>query len=126
MKSKSRNGLTSLTAAVSLAIASSAAFAGPNAQLTLSDDASDEARSAFTAWVAGEKVQGKMEKCFGISLAGENDCKAGKGTSCEGTSTIDFQGNSWSLAPQGTCNFIQTPAGPGSLEPLGRSLPEGA
>lgn len=46
----------------------------------------------------------KMEKCFGISKAGQNDCAAGPGTSCAGTSTIDFQGNAWKLAPAGTCD----------------------
>ena len=43
------------------------------------------------------------EKCFGVSLAGENDCAAGPGTSCAGTSTVDYQGNAWSLVPAGTC-----------------------
>lgn len=26
-----------------------------------------------------------MEKCFGVALAGQNDCKAGEGTTCAGT-----------------------------------------
>lgn len=67
----------------------------------------------------------KMEKCYGVALAGENDCAAGPGTSCEGTSTIDYQGNSWSLAPAGTCEDIELPDGrSGSLEPLDRDLPD--
>lgn len=65
-----------------------------------------------------------MEKCYGVALAGENDCAAGPGTSCEGTSTVDYQGNAWSLVPAGTCEDIETPAGNGSLEPLDRNLPE--
>jgi len=52
---------------------------------------------AFTAAaafaVAAPASAGGMEKCFGVSLAGENDCAAGPGTSCEGTSTVDYQGN---------------------------------
>lgn len=43
------------------------------------------------------------EKCFGVALKGKNDCKAGAGTSCAGTSKIDHQGNAWSLVPKGTC-----------------------
>lgn len=43
------------------------------------------------------------EKCFGVALKGKNDCKAGAGTTCAGTSKIDHQGNSWSLVPKGTC-----------------------
>jgi uncharacterized membrane protein len=44
-----------------------------------------------------------MEKCYGVALKGKNDCKAGAGTSCAGTSKIDHQGNSWSMVPKGTC-----------------------
>ncbi len=65
----------------------------------------------------------KMEKCYGVALAGENDCAAGPGTSCEGTSTVDYQGNAWSLVPAGTCESIELPGGRvGSLEPLDRDL----
>ncbi len=61
-----------------------------------------------------------MEKCYGISLAGANDCAAGPGTSCAGTSTIDYQGNAWKLVPAGTCTTIDTPHGKGSLEEVER------
>lgn len=57
-----------------------------------------------------------QEKCYGVALAGKNDCKAGEGTTCAGTSTIDYQSNAWKLVPKGTCNSIQTPHGTGSLE----------
>lgn len=43
------------------------------------------------------------EKCYGVALAGQNDCAAGEGTTCAGTSTIDYQGNAWKLVPAGTC-----------------------
>ncbi len=72
------------------------------------------------AAMAGEK----MEKCYGVALAGENDCAAGPGTSCEGTSTVDYQGNAWSLVPEGTCEEIEVDTGTGSLEALDRDLPE--
>ena len=57
-----------------------------------------------------------MEKCFGVALAGKNDCAAGKGTSCAGTSTVDYQGNAWTLVKKGTCEKIDTPLGKGSLK----------
>jgi len=63
---------------------------------------------------------GEMEKCYGIALKGQNDCAAGPGTTCAGTSKVDYQGNSWKLAPKGTCTTIQTPFGPGSLMPITR------
>ncbi len=66
----------------------------------------------------------KMEKCYGVALAGENDCAAGAGTSCEGTSTVDYQGNAWSLVPAGTCESIDVGDGrTGSLDELDRDLP---
>ncbi|GED21172.1 BufA1 family periplasmic bufferin-type metallophore [Halomonas halmophila] len=61
-----------------------------------------------------------MEKCYGVALAGENDCKAGPGTTCAGTSTVDYQGNAWTLVPEGSCTSIETPHGNGSLEPIER------
>jgi uncharacterized membrane protein len=68
--------------------------------------------------------EGDKEKCYGVAKAGENGCHAGPGTSCAGTSTIDYQGNSWSLVPKGTCLTIELPGGrKGSLEPLKRDLP---
>jgi uncharacterized membrane protein len=60
------------------------------------------------------------EKCFGVSLAGKNDCAAGPGTTCAGTSKVDYQGNAWTLVPKGTCLTISTPFGPGSLQALKR------
>ena len=55
------------------------------------------------------------EKCFGIALKGQNDCAAGAGTTCAGTSVIDYQKNAWKLVPAGTCTAIGTPDGHGSL-----------
>ena len=57
-----------------------------------------------------------VEKCYGIALAGKNDCQAGAGTSCAGTSKMDYQANAWKNVPAGTCVSIQTPKGMGSLE----------
>jgi len=76
--------------------------------------------AAFTALAAGPAVAAGMEKCYGIALKGQNDCKAGEGTTCAGTSTINYQGNAWKLVPEGTCVTTQTPFGPGSLEEIKR------
>ncbi|MEQ3747884.1 MAG: DUF2282 domain-containing protein [Celeribacter sp.] len=70
------------------------------------------------------KSDAEMEKCFGVSLAGENDCAAGPGTTCAGTSTMDYQGNAWTLVPAGTCADIELPEDRmGSLEALERDVP---
>ncbi len=52
-----------------------------------------------------------QEKCFGVSLAGQNDCAAGPGTTCAGSSTVDYQGNAWTLVPTGTCDTMELPGG---------------
>jgi uncharacterized membrane protein len=83
------------TLAATLAIASAAGLAAP---------ASAQTRPA-------------MEKCYGVSLAGKNDCAAGPGTSCAGTSKVNYQGNAWKLVKAGTCTAIKTPKGNGSLKP---------
>ncbi|MEL0585786.1 MAG: DUF2282 domain-containing protein [Candidatus Thiodiazotropha sp. (ex. Lucinoma kazani)] len=54
----------------------------------------------------GVASAGDSEKCFGVAKAGKNDCKAGPGTSCAGTSTTDAQGNAWMLVLEGTCEKI--------------------
>jgi uncharacterized membrane protein len=66
------------------------------------------------------------EKCFGVALAGQNDCAAGAGTTCAGTSKVDYQGSEWKLVPAGTCLTMTLPGGrTGSLTPLDRDLPQG-
>lgn len=82
-----------LTAALSLAAAAQA------------DDMKKDAKQA-------------MEKCYGVAMAGKNDCAAGPGTTCAGTATMDYQGNAWTYVPAGTCTTIKTPKGMGSLEPI--------
>lgn len=73
---------------------------------------------AATAAVASPvKPQPNKDKCYGISLAGKNDCAAGAGTTCAGTSKVDYQGNAWKSVPQGTCVTMKTPKGTGSLTP---------
>jgi uncharacterized membrane protein len=70
-----------------------------------------------------------MEKCFGVALAGQNDCAAGPGTTCAGTSKVDYQGNAWKLVPEGTCLTMELPAAAdgtprmGALEALMRDIP---
>jgi uncharacterized membrane protein len=60
---------------------------------------------------------GKMEQCYGVALKGKNDCYAGAGTTCAGTSTVNYQGNAFKVVPTGTCVKMHTPKGLGSLTP---------
>ncbi|MFZ0496296.1 MAG: DUF2282 domain-containing protein [Methylocella sp.] len=57
------------------------------------------------------------EKCYGVALKGQNDCAAGAGTSCAGTSKVDYDGKIWKYVPKGTCVTMKTPNGMGSLKP---------
>jgi uncharacterized membrane protein len=94
--------MTKKTATISLALAGALATA----------------LTSLAAPVAAE--ESSKEKCYGVSMKGQNDCAAGPGTTCAGTSKTDYQGNSWRLVPKGTCTTIDTPLGKGSLEPIER------
>jgi uncharacterized membrane protein len=106
MSTRSTFSAAILAGAVATAL-SSIAMAGPLTEA--------EGKAAMAA--------GK-EKCYGIALKGQNDCAAGPGTTCQGTSTIDFQGNAWKFAQGGTCASVEVPGGRhGSPEPLTRDVP---
>lgn len=76
--------------------------------------------SALATVTQPAAAQSSKEKCYGISLKGQNDCAAGPGTTCAGTSKVDYQGNAWTLVAKGTCATTATPHGPGSLTPIKR------
>ena len=85
------------------------------------------ATAATLASVDVANAAGK-EKCYGVALAGENDCAAGPGTTCAATSVVDYQGNAWKLVDTGTCETTIIIAADGrsltgSFEPLSRDLP---
>lgn len=54
----------------------------------------------------------EMEKCYGVSKAGKNDC-ASNGHACAGQSKADRNAKEWLTVPKGTCERL---AG-GSLTP---------
>jgi uncharacterized membrane protein len=70
------------------------------------------ASSALAGPVAPQPTK---DKCYGVALKGQNDCKAGAGTTCAGTSKVDYQGNSWKYVAKGTCESIGTPNSHGTL-----------
>lgn len=53
-----------------------------------------------------------MEKCFGVAMKGKNDCAAGAGTTCAGTSKVDYESNHFKLVPKGTCEKTKSPTSP--------------
>ena len=92
--------MTNKTAALSLALAGALATA----------------LASLSAPVAAE--ESSKEKCFGVALKGQNDCAAGPGTTCAGTSKTDYQANAWKYVAKGTCTAMKTPKGMGSLSPM--------
>jgi uncharacterized membrane protein len=83
--------------------------------LTVAALASNSA-SATDAKATDKKAA--KERCYGVSMAGENDCAAGPGTSCAGSAKKDYQGDAWKYVPSGSCVQIKTPNGKGSLTPI--------
>jgi uncharacterized membrane protein len=65
--------------------------------------------AALTLAAVPAAAASDKEKCFGVALKGKNDCAAGPGTSCAGTSKVDYQGNAWSLVPKGSCEKTASP-----------------
>ena len=61
------------------------------------------AGAAASASAAPAATAAGIEKCYGIALAGKNDCKAGPGTTCAGTSSVNFAGNAFKEVKPGTC-----------------------
>ncbi len=77
------------------------------------------ALAAALAGIAGPAAAQDTEKCFGVALAGQNDCAAGEGTTCAGTSKVDYQGNAWKLVPAGTCTTMELPAATDGMARMG-------
>jgi uncharacterized membrane protein len=76
------------------------------------------ASGAAIAQDKGASIKGEKEKCYGVAKAGQNDCAAGPGTTCAGTSKVDYQGNAWKYVAKGTCEKMKTPKGSGSLKEI--------
>ncbi len=106
--------MSNRTLSAMVATAFAASLAGFSAQadtMGASQDAMMKKQEMTKQQLAG----GKFEKCFGVALRGQNDCFAGAGTTCAGTSTTDYQGNAFKLVPAGSCTTMMTPKGHGSL-----------
>jgi uncharacterized membrane protein len=74
--------------------------------------------TAFIALPAAAQTADK-EHCYGVALKGKNDCAAGPGTTCAGTSRVDYQANAWLVVPKGTCEKTvskTSPTGFGQLK----------
>lgn len=68
---------------------------------------------------APDKAGMDNEKCYGVAMKGKNDCAAGPGTTCAGTSKMDHQANAWAYVPKGTCEKLMSktsPSGYGMLK----------
>lgn len=94
-----------------------AATAAPSAFAQMSKSDMEKMMKEKQAETMKTLNTGKFEKCYGVSLKGQNDCYAGAGTTCAGTSTVNYQGNAFKLVAKGTCTTISTPNGHGSLTP---------
>ena len=79
--------------------------------LSLALAASLTSALTFAALPAQAAEAGK-DKCFGVALKGQNDCAAGAGTTCAGTSKTDYQGNAWKYTPTGTCGQTASKTSP--------------
>lgn len=73
---------------------------------------------AATAAVVPVAEAATKEKCYGVSKAGQNDCASSvAGSTCAGTSTVNYDKKAWKYVKKGSCTTISTPKGKGSLTP---------
>ncbi len=83
--------------------------------------------AAVTFSVNVEPAHAAKMKCYGVAKAGENDCKAGPGTTCAGTSKVDYQGNAWKSVETDSCENVKVEMDgkmlTGSDKPLKRNMP---
>ncbi len=86
--------------------------------LTLAGSLAAAIGLASAAHAGPAAAQPTMDKCYGISKAGANDCAAGAGTSCAGTSKVNYDAKAWKYVAKGTCETIKTPKGMGHLQPM--------
>ena len=104
-------------------VASALAAAVGSLAPTPAMSAKDEIDKAAVIATSKAIATGKMERCYGVAFAGQNDCAAGPGTSCAGTSVIDHQGNAFKIVPLGTCVTMALPGGrQGSLSRRWRAI----
>jgi uncharacterized membrane protein len=83
--------------------------------MTLAGSLAAALAMASAAKAGPAAAQPGADKCYGVSLAGKNDCAAGAGTTCAGTSTVDYDAHAWKYVAKGSCDTITTPKGHGSL-----------
>jgi uncharacterized membrane protein len=88
---------STLTALASALIAAASLTACSSDTPTTAEETSAKAIDKAATELAAQ------EKCYGIALAKQNDCAAGPGTSCAGTSSVDYQGNAWKFTEAGEC-----------------------
>ena len=68
--------------------------------------------TALTLSAAPASAADDKEKCYGVAMKGKNDCAAGPGTTCAGTSKSDHQGSAWKYVPKGSCEKTASPTSP--------------
>ncbi|MFO1274393.1 MAG: DUF2282 domain-containing protein [Rubrivivax sp.] len=82
------------------------------------------AAPAVRAADAADRASMDKEKCFGIAMKGKNDCAAGPGTTCAGTSKVDYQANAWSYVPKGSCEKTASKTSPSGFGMLKAFAPK--
>lgn len=80
--------------------------------------------AAAAAADAGAQQSGaERERCYGISMAGANDCASTGNNSCAGTAKADHDRGAWKYVAKGTCTSIEVTLKDGrkrmgSLQPI--------
>jgi len=81
------------------------------------------AAALMSAGAQAQTANADKERCYGISMAGKNDCAATGNNSCAGTAKMDYEKAAWKYVAKGTCASMQVQLKDGSkrmgsLEPV--------
>jgi uncharacterized membrane protein len=65
------------------------------------------AAALMSAGAQAQTANADKERCYGISMAGKNDCAATGNNTCAGTSKADFDAKAWKYVAKGTCATME-------------------
>lgn len=65
------------------------------------------AAALMSAGAQAQTANADKEKCYGISMAGKNDCAATGNNSCSGQAKMDYDTKAWKYVAKGTCATME-------------------
>jgi len=65
------------------------------------------AAALMSTGASAQTANTDKEKCYGVSMAGKNDCAATGNNSCAGQSKADYDVKAWKYVAKGSCATME-------------------